>query len=246
MPRLLALVFLASSGCLSVLNAGIQDDGGVQGTSSAGNGTSGSGTSGSAAGGNSSGGLSSTSSSGTTTGLPPCTYPVSTEGGLPQFPNTSLGDGWFNVTGALDEASGLGPEQDILTQLHCSGERYALIDISAVGAIYSGDFAAAVPRNYAESWLAHGGIVLTVLEQGGGQPPVLPASDEDLASWASKYGIDYSLVNDPSETLVQDFLVPAWPTEYVVRLSDMAIVDTIPGYDAFQAFTSTLAGDGGH
>jgi len=174
-----------------------------------------------------------------------CTYPMEVDGGN-LFPDVALGDGWINFTGAVDADAGMGAEPDALLQLHCSGERYALIDVSGVWCIHSQEFALDVPVEYEAGWLAQGGLVLTVLEGNGSDSA--PATDADLTSWATTYQTNYSLVNDPEENL-EVALAPimAWPAQYIVRLSDMQIVEAVLGAgDAFyEDYTQRLAADGG-
>jgi hypothetical protein len=176
-----------------------------------------------------------------------CTYPLSASPGWMLFPDVTLGVGWLNLNGAIDSASTIGPEPDLLLQLHCSGERYVLIDISGAWSPHSVGFAEQAP-SYTAGWLVEGGLVLTVLEQdatGSGAP----ATAQTLTSWAAQFQINYSLVNDPPETLVTTLGIAAWPTLYIVRLSDMAIVYSVPGNTGaiIATFDAVLGGafDGG-
>jgi hypothetical protein len=253
---LVAALLMVPAGCLSVLDAGRQDDGGRGATTGAGNGTSGSGTTGtgsgpgsssagegSASAGSSSGGGS--SSSGTSTGAG-CTYPLSAGEGRTLFPDETLGLGWVNFTGAADSSATIGSESDALLQLHCSRERYALIAILAGWCPQCQQFATNLAAGSVAGWLAEGGVVFSVLEQNASQQP---AAQMDLTTWASQYQVTYSLLGDPTESLGSVLAIQAWPTFYVIRLSDMAIVYTLVGNrDALEAtFSAILAGtfDGG-
>lgn len=150
--------------------------------------------------------------------------------------------GWIDFTGAVDTAANIGPETDALLQLHCSGELYALIDVSGAWVPYSQEFAMEVPGTYTSAWLAEQGVVLTVLEANASNSA--PATEATLTTWAKSYQTNYSLVNDPEQNLAATLGIRAWPGQYIVRLSDMQIVDSVLGAgDSFlQTYSSVLDG----
>jgi len=192
--------------------------------------SAGSGSSGGAAGGTTSGG----SITAGTTGGGVCTYPSESAGGT-LFPYFLLGVGWVNTSATVDTADAPSPQSTALLQLHCSGARYALIDISAAWDTQS-QLAPDLPQ-YTTAWLAEGGLILTVLEQGPNNGAA--ATPSDLSSWATQYGTNYSLVNDPTESALSNLGIVDWPAAYVVRLSDMVIVTSALGAD--KAFLATYA-----
>ena len=100
--------------------------------------------------------------------------------------------------------------------------------------------------NEVDGWISQGGVVFSVLEQDANEQP---AVQMDLTNWASQYQVTYSLLNDPTESLALALAIMAWPTFYVVRLSDMAIVYSVQGNTGAitATFSSILAGtfDGG-
>jgi hypothetical protein len=197
--------------------------------------SAGSGTSGGAVGGTAGGTSSGGSITAGTTGGGVCTYPSESAGGT-LFPYFLLGVGWVDTSAAVDTAGALSPESTVLLQLHCSGARYALIDISAAWDLHSQTLAQNLPQ-YTTAWLAEGGLILTVLEQGPKDGAA--ATPSDLSSWASEFGTNYPLVNDPSESALSNLGVVAWPALYIVRLSDMVIVSSMLG--ASDAFLATYA-----
>ena len=232
----LLLSGLLSAGCLQVVSDTEepgQPAGGTTGlnVNSAGSGTSGGTASGTGAGGSA------------TTGGGACTYPSPSAGGT-LFPDLGLGVGWVNTTAAVDSSTAASAQSTALLQLHCSGARYALIGILAAWNGESQQVAQSLPA-YTTAWLAESGLVLTVLEQGSSGSA--PASQADLTNWANQYGTNYSLVNDPNETALTNLGIVSWPALYIVRLSDMVIVNySVPGGSAnfLMAYASLLAQPG--
>jgi hypothetical protein len=100
-----------------------------------------------------------------------------------------------------------------------------------------------VPGTYTSAWLAEQGVVLTVLEANASNSA--PATEATLTTWAKSYQTNYSLVNDPEQNLAATLGIRAWPGQYIVRLSDMQIVDSVLG--AGDSFLQTYSGvlDGG-
>ncbi len=170
-----------------------------------------------------------------------CTYPAGDAGfhAGQVFPDFPLGVGFLNIDGRADASEDGGPvaARDALLQLHCSGRRYVLIDLSTVWCVHSLELAARLPVSYVPGWLDAGGLVMTVLEQGpdpsldGGWWGYSPATASDLSSWASLYRTNYSLVNDPTEGLAMAAAIPAWPSLFIVDLSTMEVVDSVYGSD---------------
>ncbi len=179
-----------------------------------------------------------------------CEYPIGNAGFLPGhvFPDFPLGVGFLNFDGGADALQDAGPiaATDTLLQLHCSGMRYAILDLSTAWCPQSRSLASSLP-GYVPGWLDAGGIVMTVLEQGPGTSVDAgfgsAATASDLSSWASLYGTNYSLVNDPTERLTLAVPVLAWPTLFIVDLSTMEVVEAVDGYNvSFPAeFTAVLS-----
>jgi hypothetical protein len=91
-----------------------------------------------------------------------------------------------------------------------------------------------------------------VLEQG--PTPVVDAgfpaaTEEELAHWAYDYQTDYSLVNDPTQSLDMAAAVKAWPALIIIDLSTMQVVSSAYGEaDSFlDIYSDLLSGtpDGG-
>jgi hypothetical protein len=188
-----------------------------------------------------------------------CVYPTGDAGfEIGQvIPDLPLGVGFINFDAGLDARegdAGLGSAADVLLGLHCSGERYVMIDLSTVWCPLSAHLASMLPA-HVPGWLDAGGLVMTVLEQGpgesidGGWWGYPAATAGDLFTWAAMHGTNYSLVNDPTQGLGHAADIPAWPSLIIVQLSTMQVVDAVYGADdAFlQEYTDVLAGfpDGG-
>jgi len=166
---------------------------------------------------------------GTTGGSGGCSYPSQSAGGT-VFPYFSLGVGWVDTSAAVNTGTAVSAESAALLQLHCSGARYALINISA-GWDQGSRMLAQELDMYTTVWLTEGGLILTVLEQGPKDGAA--ATQADLTSWATQFGTNYSLVNDPNESALSNLGVVSWPAVYIVRLSDMVIVNSaLPATDS--------------
>ena len=206
---------LVLAGCLQV----VPDVAGPGQTSVGGGSSSGTGNTGST-GGTATSGMHTTSGTTTGSGTGGCDYPTSAGGNL--FPYSSLGDGWLDLNGVPDVNTLPSHEPQMLLQLHCTAERYALIVVTTAWDPHSPPLAKELPT-YTTAWLAQGGVILMVLEQGQGGGP---ATQKDLTDWATEYGANYSLVNDPAQAVLGGQGNENWPALFIVRLSDMQIVNS--------------------
>jgi hypothetical protein len=162
------------------------------------------------------------------------------------FPDFFLGTGYWNTgsNGQPISDIGLSPIQELAFHyLYCSGFKYAFLDISAVWCPHCNDEAAQLPgwnattqtysynaqtqTGYAVEWLAEGGIILSVLEQGNN--PNNAATPTDLNNWITKYHINYPMAIDPQENLVSGVGLQAWPANIIIDLSNMKVVEAVFG-----------------
>jgi hypothetical protein len=181
-----------------------------------------------------------------------CVYPVGELGFEPGeiFPDYALGVGFINFDGRIDALrdsdAGLVSAADVLLQMHCSGARYLMIDLSTMWCPVSEELAEKLSGTYAAGWLAQGGLVMTVLEQGptasgdGGFPP---ATGENLVRWAVQFGTNYSLVNDPTEAIDEAAGVKAWPALVIIDLSTMHVLTSVygEGDSVFDTYSEILS-----
>jgi hypothetical protein len=185
-----------------------------------------------------------------------CVYPAGDAGfGLGQvIPDLPLGIGFVNFDAGSDARegdAGLVSAADLLLQLHCSGKRYVLIDLSTVWCPLSGSLASQLPA-HVPGWLDAGGLVMTALEQGSQPSPdgdYPAATADDLLAWIAMFKTNYSLVNDPTQGLHMAAGNLAWPSTIIVELSTMQVVDSAYGADNvfLDEYTALLAStpDGG-
>ncbi len=160
------------------------------------------------------------------------------------FPDFFLGAGYWNTgkNGQPISDIGLSLEQQVaFDMLYCSGFKYAFLDISAVWCPHCNDEAKQLPgwngsgysfnaqaqTGYAVKWLAEGGIILSVLEQGA--DPNNPATQADLDNWVTQYHVNYPMAIDPQENLVSGVGLQAWPANIIIDLASMKVVEAVFG-----------------
>jgi hypothetical protein len=147
--------------------------------------------------------------------------------------NVTLGVGCADLTGASDKYCRLS---DIdMTFLHCSGYKYALIDISAVWCDPCNAEAQELP-SHTDAWRKAGGIVFSALVEGAvkSSPPSTPTQAE-LVAWWSKYGTNYPMAIDPTQIMELAAAVGTQvylPTNAIVDLSTMKVVYNSTGFSA--------------
>ncbi|HUB05894.1 MAG TPA: hypothetical protein VMB50_02780 [Myxococcales bacterium] len=179
------------------------------------------------------------------------------------FPDFFLGTGYWNTGSNGQPLSDIGLtsiQELAFHYLYCSGFKYAFLDISAVWCPHCNDEAAQLPgwnattqtysynaqaqTGYAVKWLAEGGIILSVLEQGDN--PSNAATPTDLTDWITKYNTNYPMAIDPEENLVSGVGLQAWPANIIIDLSNMKVVEAVFGDvpTFYQDFDNYLASGG--
>jgi hypothetical protein len=140
--------------------------------------------------------------------------------------------------------------------LYCAkaaGFKYALLDISAVWCPHCNTEAQYLPACITSSnclasqgvtvtgkWQSRGGIVFSILVQGASTANA--ATLNDLYTWVNMYGINYPMSIDPQESMVTTVNLQGWPTNIIINLQDMTVVDSVFGstWNLFQEFDGLL------
>jgi hypothetical protein len=140
--------------------------------------------------------------------------------------------------------------------LYCAkaaGFKYALLDVSAVwcphcnteaqylpACVTSANCLASQGVTVTGKWQSRGGIVFSILVQGSNTSNA--ATLNDLYTWVNMYGINYPMSIDPQESMVTTVNLQGWPTNVIIKLDDMTVVDSVFGstWNLFQEFDSLL------
>jgi hypothetical protein len=151
------------------------------------------------------------------------TYPTDNPGGAigQTFPDFAIGLGYLNLSGEENKAT---DEHAILSMhdLYCSGFKLAFVHVAMSWCPPSmreiGDL-----EGRQKAWLPKGGVALTILE------------DDNLNKVRGVFPFDYSIAVDTLGDIGRSLGLDAWPTNFIVQLSGMTIVDEDVGYQSVAA-----------
>ena len=102
-----------------------------------------------------------------------------------------------------------------------------------------------IPQQY-DKFGPMGGYFMTALIEGNDTQNPRPTTFDELTSWAQSYKFDVPLVLDP-EWNTRVFLDEGWPTNLIIRTSDMKVIDRLggvpePGDPFWSTFESVING----
>ncbi len=140
--------------------------------------------------------------------------------------------GYWDPTGAWLADGGLpdpppNPFFELLSCARLDGSHHLLLQLTSTSDNHSQGQAVALSRDLIgpdQYWLAAGGQVMQILEEGQqGFPP----TESDLAAWAANNGVGFTLALDSSQLLLP--LVDAsggWPVTLIIDLDTMQVLSS--------------------
>jgi len=98
--------------------------------------------------------------------------------------------------------------------------------------------------NLIPMWRSEGGLFMTVLVEGDNEQTEAAPQLSDLTTWIDTHDVQFTMGYDPMQVLIAQGITPsAFPTNLVIDLQTMQIVDAWAGLDtSYQKWVAVLNG----